>query len=389
MAEQLGRSVRHHWNLREDIIFLNHGSYGATPKPVLAEQRRWQDLMEENPVNFMRRVLPGALETARAGLAGFLRAAPADLAFVDNATGGANAVLRSLDFQPGDEILVTSHGYNAVKQTVHFIEEKTGAVMTTAEVPFPLAGPESIVAAVTAKLTGRTRLVILDHITSPTAAIQPLKELIAACKSEKILVLVDGAHAPGMLDLDLPAIGADFYTGNCHKWLCAPKGCAFLWVAPDRQADIHPTTISHPFRQGFAEEFAWTGTRDASAWLSAGAALAFFDMIGGLPAIRAYCRDLATQAAEMLADAWSTGIGTPALLRGSMATIRLPDRFRDVPAQTILDELWGNHRIEVPVHHFGGDPWVRISAAPYNYMQEYEVLRDAVLAYSGTASGRN
>ncbi|MFN3459784.1 MAG: aminotransferase class V-fold PLP-dependent enzyme [Oceanibaculum sp.] len=381
MAVSLGQAVRHHWSLRDDIVFLNHGSYGATPKAVLAEQRRWRDLMEENPVNFMRRVLPDALAAARADLARFLRADPADLGFVENATGGVNAVLRSLDFAPGDEILVTSHGYNAVKQTVHFIEEKTGAAIRIAEVPFPLDGPDAIDAAVTAQLTGRTRLVILDHITSPTATIQPLKKLIAACRSENRLVLVDGAHAPGMLDLNVPAIGADFYTGNCHKWLCAPKGCAFLWVAPERQAGIHPTTISHPFRKGFAEEFTWTGTRDASAWLSVGASIGFFDSIGGLPAVHAYCHGLAAEAAEMLAKAWDTGIGTPATLRGSMATIRLPDRFRDVPAQTILDSLWERHRIEVPVHHFGGDPWVRISAAPYNYIQEYEVLRDAVLAY--------
>lgn len=378
MAASLGQAVRHHWGLRDDILFLNHGSYGATPKAVLAEQRRWQALMEENPVNFMRRVLPPALAQARADLARFLRADPGDLGFVENATGGVNAVLRSLGFAQGDEILVTSHGYNAVKQTVHFIEEKSGAVIRIAEVPFPLDGPGAITATVTSNLSDRTRLVILDHITSPTATIQPLKELIAVCKSEKRLVLVDGAHAPGMLDLDVPAIGADFYTGNCHKWLCAPKGCAFLWVAPDRQASIHPTTISHPFRTGFAEEFSWTGTRDASAWLSVGATIGFFDTIGGLPAVRAYCQGLATEAAEMLSSAWGTRIGTPASLRGNMATIRLPERFRDIPAQTILDELWERHRIEVPVHHFGGDPWVRISAAPYNHIQEYEALRDAI-----------
>lgn len=389
MAASLGQAVRHHWGLRDDILFLNHGSYGATPKAVLAEQRRWQALMEENPVNFMRRVLPPALAQARVDLARFLRADPGDLGFVENATGGVNAVLRSLDFAQSDEILVTSHGYNAVKQTVHFIEEKTGAAIKIAEVPFPLDGPGAITAAVTSNLSDRTRLVILDHITSPTATIQPLKELIAVCKSEKRLVLVDGAHAPGMLDLDVPAIGADFYTGNCHKWLCAPKGCAFLWVAPDRQTGIHPTTISHPFRTGFAEEFSWTGTRDASASLSVGATIGFFDTIGGLPAVRAYCQGLATEAAEMLSSAWGTPIGTPASLRGSMAVIGLPERFRDIPVQEVLDGLWERHRIEVPVHHFGGDPWVRISAAPYNHMQEYEILRDAVLAYSGTASGRN
>lgn len=380
MVEQLGRGVRHHWRLREDIIFLNHGSYGATPEAVLAEQRRWQDIMEANPVNFMKRVLPGALEAARSDLAALLRADPLDLAFVDNATGGVNAVLRSLDFQPGDEILVTSHGYNAVKQTVRFVTERSGAVMVTAEVPFPLTGPDVIVAAVTAKLSDRTRLVILDHITSPTATIQPLAALIAACKSDRRLVLVDGAHAPAMLDLDLPAIGADFYTGNCHKWLCAPKGCAFLWAAPDRQDGIHPTTISHFYRQGFCEEFAWTGTRDATAWLSVGAAIGFFGILGGLPAARAYCHDLARQAAEMLADAWGTEIGTPDGMRGSMAAVRLPERFRDIPVQQVLDGLWEQHRIEVPVHHFGGNPWIRISAAPYNHIQEYEALRDAVLA---------
>ncbi|MBU0723477.1 MAG: aminotransferase class V-fold PLP-dependent enzyme [Alphaproteobacteria bacterium] len=380
MAASLGQAVRHHWNLREDIVFLNHGSYGATPEPVLAEQRRWRDRMESNPVNFMKRVLPDALESAKARLAAFLGAGPADLAFVDNATSGVNTVLRSLDFQPGDEILINSHTYNAVKQTCLHIAARSGAVLVEADIPYPLSGPQPIVEAITARLSARTRLVILDHITSPTATIMPLAPLIAAAKAAGALVLVDGAHAPGMLPLDLPAIGADYYTGNCHKWLCAPKGCAFLWVDPARQDGIHPLTISHYYGKGFSEEFAWTGTRDASAWLAVTAALDFLDALGGLETVTAYTHRLARDAAAMLADAWGTEIGCPPAMRGTMACIRLPDRYAEpaMTSQMVMDRLWQEYRIEIPVLRFAGQAWARISAAPYNEMAEYTVLKEAI-----------
>lgn len=379
-GNRFGRAIRPLWPLDEDVLFLNHGSYGAAPRAVLSAQQHWRDRLEANPVNFMKRVLPEALEQAKARLEAFLGAAASDLAFVDNATSGVNAVLRSLDFQPGEEILINSHTYNAVRQTVRHVAARTGAVLVEADIPFPLSGPQPILEAISARLGPRTRLVILDHITSPTATIMPLAPLIEAAKAAGAAVLVDGAHAPGMLSLDVPAIGADYYTGNCHKWLCAPKGCAFLWVDPARQAGIHSLTISHYYEKGFGAEFAWTGTRDPSAWLAVTAALDILDALGGLETVTAYTHRLARDAAAMLADAWGTEAGCPPDMRGSMASIRLPDRYADpaLTAQMVMDRLWAEHRIEIPILRFAGQPWARISAAPYSEMVEYTVLQKAI-----------
>jgi isopenicillin-N epimerase len=366
---------RDEWLLDPEVAFLNHGSFGATPRAVLAEQDRWRALMECHPTHFMSEELPPALRAASARLAAFVGARAEDLVFVENATAGCNVVLRSLSFAPGDEILVTDHGYAAVRKAAEYVAARAGARVIEAAVPFPLADATQVVAAVAGHLGPRTRLAIFDHITSPTAVIFPVRELTALCRAAGVPVLIDGAHALGMLSLDVPSVGADWYTGNCHKWLMAPKGSAFLWVAPDRQADTRPLVISHGYGEGFAAEFAWVGTRDPSAWLSVPAAIDFHERLGG-GQLRERNATLAREQATLLARAWATERGAPDALTGSMAAVRLPRREPATPdhALALRRELFDDHRIEVPVTAFAGALWARISAHAYNRPEDYARL---------------
>ncbi len=370
--------TRDEWLLDPEVAFLNHGSFGAAPRVVLAEQERWRAAMERRPTYFMDRELPPALRAAAGRLAEFVGAQSNDLVFVENATAACNAVLRSFQFALGDEILVTGHGYPAVRKAAEYVAARAGARVVEAAVPFPLIDETQVLAAVRARLGPKTRLAIFDHITSPTAVIFPVRELTQLCRAAGALVLIDGAHAPGMLSLDVPAIGADWYTGNCHKWLMAPKGSAFLWATPERQADTHPLVISHGFGQGFAAEFDWVGTRDPTAWLSVPTAIEFHERLGGAR-LRERNAALAREQATLLADAWRTERGAPDALTGSMAAVRLPLREAATPerALELRRKLFDEHRIEVPVIAFAGALWARISAHAYNRPADYARLASA------------
>jgi isopenicillin-N epimerase len=221
--------------LDPDWLTLNHGSFGATPRAVIAAQQGWRDRLEAQPTRFMTMELPGALRSAASQLAGFLGADAEGLGFIENATAGCNAVLRSLRFTPDEEVVVLSHGYAAVQKAAAHIAGGAGARLIEVPIPFPRPDTAGLIAALEAALTPRTRLAILDHITSPSALVLPIAPLIALCRARGVPVLVDGAHAPGQVPLNLTALGADWYAGNCHKWLLAPKGCAFLWTAPARR----------------------------------------------------------------------------------------------------------------------------------------------------------
>jgi isopenicillin-N epimerase len=272
MSLALGAAIRHEWGLDPDFLTVNHGSYGATPLVVRAEQDRWRKRMEAQPTWFFFLEVPGALREAAGALARFLSAEAEDVVFVPNATTGANAVLRSLQLEPGDEILHASHVYNAVRNTISYVAERAGAKVAVAEIPFPRPEAAAILKNIRQAIGKRTRIAVIDHITSPSGMVLPIEEIIQLCHAAGVPVLVDGAHGPGQVALDLPALGADWYVGTCHKWLCAPKGCGFLYARSDRRAELHPVTISHGYGGGFTTEFDWTGTMDPSAYRSGCAA---------------------------------------------------------------------------------------------------------------------
>jgi isopenicillin-N epimerase len=372
---------RDEWLLDPEVAFLNHGSFGATPRTVVAEQDRWRARMERHPTHFMSEELPPALRAAAARLAVFVGSEAEDLVLVENATAGCNTVLRSLRLASGDEILVTDHGYPAVRKAAEYVAARASARVVEAAVPFPLDDPAQVAAAVAAKLGPRTRLVIFDHVTSPTAVIFPVRELTALCRAAGAVVLIDGAHGPGMLALDVPSIGADWYTGNCHKWLMAPKGSGFLWTSPQRQAETHPLVISHGFGQGFTAAFDWIGTRDPTAWLAVPAAIDFHQRLGG-PGLRERNAALAREQASALARIWNTERGAPDALTGSMAAVRLPlsDAASPERAHALRRKLFDDHRIEVLVAAFAGSLWARISAHAYNRPADYGRLAECFVA---------
>lgn len=380
-----GFPIRSPWGLEDGMIFLNHGSYGATPTQLLQEQRGWQDRMERQPVRFINGELPGALHDAAGRLADFVGTTPDSLAFVENTTAGIGAVLRSIPFRPGDVIVVTDHIYNAVRQTLAHVCSTTGASLRTVTLGLPVAGAAEVAARICDAIDGQTRLVCIDHVASASAVIMPVAEVAAHCRSLGVPLLVDGAHAPGMLDLNLSALDADYYVGNCHKWLCAPKGAAFLSVADRARVGLHPLVISHAYGAGFPAEFAMVGTRDASAQLTVPAAIRFHADLGGA-ALRARNRRIARAATTRLAARLDTVCGAPPEMFGAMATVALPPAVTgpgpwDRPqANAIKAQLWDDHRIEVHVMPVAGRLWLRFCVHAYNDAAQIDALADCLAA---------
>jgi isopenicillin-N epimerase len=348
---------------------------------VLAAQDEWRARMESQPSRFMRRVLPDALRDAAAVLAGFIGAAPDDLGFTDNATTGVNAVLRSLPFAAGDEIVVLSHVYGAVANAVRHVATAAGARVVVAALPFPDPAQPAVLAALEAALTPRTRLAVLDHITSASALVLPVAAMVALCRARAVPVLVDGAHAPGQVSLDLTSIGADWYTGTCHKWLFAPKGAAFLWAAPDRQDGLHPAVISHGYGGGFRAEFDWTGTRDPTAFLAVPDAIAFHARLGGAALMRRNAA-LAAQATSLLARRLHTQAGATGAFAAAMGCVRLPI---DPGRADAFNEALMDAGTDAPVHALDGAAWLRLSAQAYNDLADYDRLGDLIEAALVTA----
>jgi isopenicillin-N epimerase len=349
--------------------------------------------MEANPCLFFVREIGSRLAAARVEVAAFVGADPDDLAFVPNATSGVNAVLRSLPLAPGDELLMTTHVYNACRNTLDYVAERAGARVVTVTVPFPVAGDDEIAEAVLDGVGPRTRLAMLDHVTSPTGLVFPVARLVAALAERGIDTLIDGAHGPGMVPVDVTAIGAAYYVGHGHKWLCAPKGAAFLHVRRDRQETVRPTVISHganavlPGVSRFRLEFDWAGTDDPTPALCLPAAIRFLGGLlpGGWDALRARNRALAVDARRLLCAAVGTAPPSPDALIGALAAVPLPDD-PSLPAPTfgVLDplqvELYERFKIEVLVNAFPAAPRrvMRISAHAYNTLADYERLADAL-----------
>jgi isopenicillin-N epimerase len=276
-------------------------------------------------------------------------------------------------------VLILSHAYGAVRNAVRFAADRAGARVTEAAMPFPQPTEDALVAAVTAAITPRTRLAVIDHITSGSAVVLPAARIVRACHEAGVPVLIDGAHAPGQVDVDLTAIAADWYTGNCHKWLCAPKGCAFLHANPARQADLHPVTISHGYGKGFLAEFDWTGTTDPSRFLAVTEAIAFHRQLGDA-ALRMRNRDLAAAGTTCVAQRLNTEAGATGAQAAAMGTIRLPatdaspDRALAIRARLLAAGT------DAPVQTLDGALWLRLSAYAYNQMEDYERLADIVAA---------
>jgi isopenicillin-N epimerase len=384
-----GREMLHHWDLDPSITYLNHGTVGVTPRRVLTRQQQVRDEIERQPSRFLLRDLSGLvglprgeptlLRQAASIVAEFLNADAGDVVFVDNATTGVNAVLRSLPLEPGDEILVTDHNYGATARVAAFVARERSAQVRVVTVPYPAFSGMALVGVIAGAITPRTRIAVLDHVTSESALIFPLDAIAAACRARGVPILVDGAHAPGMLPLDIPALGVDWYTANLHKWAHAPRSCGFLWARRDRQNNLHPPVISWGLDQGFTAEFDWVGTRDPSAWLAAPEGLALLRELGEATVWR-YNHDLAWRGAQLLADRWKTRLGFGEADIGFMATVPLPDVLGASPgeAAVLRDSLLFDDRIEVQVHAGHGRLWARISAQIYVGISDIERLAEAV-----------
>lgn len=383
---------RRFWGLKPGTVFLNHGSFGACPKPVLELQTKLRRELEAEPVQFLWRRYEERLEPARRTLAKFLGAASRDLVFVTNATTGINAVLRSLKLKRGDELLTTSVDYNACRNVLNEVVRQTGAKLVVAEIPFPLQSAAEITSAILQAVTKHTRLALLDHVTSNTAIIMPLREIIQALEARGVETLVDGAHAPGMLSPNLRELRPTYYTANLHKWVCAPKGAAFLYVREDRQASIQPVVISHgnnrprPGFTPFQDRFDWAGTFDPTAWLCVPEAIRWMGELlpGGWRELRERNHQLVVKARKLLCERFEVEPPCPEDLLGSMATIPLPARFQQRKASGKIDReqlaLYDLFGIEVPLSRFGTPTqrWLRVSAQIYNSPADYEYLADAL-----------
>jgi isopenicillin-N epimerase len=375
---------KQYWHHGKETKFLNHGAFGSCPIPVLAHQQALRVELERQPLQFLSREIEARLDVARSALANFLQANPDQLVFVPNATTGVNAVLRSYPFQAGDAVLTTNQEYNACRNALDFVADRTGIEIIVADIPDVIPDAQVVIDAIMAAIKPNVRLALLDHVVSQTGLVLPIDKIIPMLTDRGIETLIDGAHAPGMLPLNLRTLGATYYTGNCHKWLCSPRGAAFLYVDVNRINDVHPTTISHGRndargdsdggRSRFHLEFDWTGTWDPTAYLSVPAAIDFMGSLlpGGWPELMDHNRESAIVARQHLAQVLEIPLPCPDQMLGSMATLPLPDGN----AAQLVQDLWETAQIEVAVFPFprGHSQMLRLSAQIYNDPQEYEFL---------------
>jgi isopenicillin-N epimerase len=386
------RAIRELWALDPEVTFLNHGSFGACPPPVLAAAQRVRERLEREPVRFLIAELECLLDDARGVVAAFVGAEPEDLAWVPNTTSGVSTVLRSLPLAPGDELLTTDHAYNACRQALEHVAAAAGAKVVTARVPFPIAGPDAVVEALLAHVGPRTRLALVDHITSPTALVFPVARIVEELARRGVDTLVDAAHAPGMIPLELDRTGAAYTTGNFHKWLCAPKVAAFLHVRRDRQEHVHPLAISHgrnsprTDRSRFLLEHDWTGTFDPAPYLCVPEALRFLEehVPGGVAGWMRENHETAVAARRLLCAELGVPLACPDEMLGAMASVILPLSLpsgEPVGRFDLLQEmLFRRYGIEVPIFPFPDmtQRILRVSTPAYVALDDVRKLVDAL-----------
>jgi isopenicillin-N epimerase len=369
--------------LRPGVVFLNHGSFGACPRPVFQAYQAWQTELERQPVEFLGRRFADLMRQARAALGAYLGADTDDLVFVPNATTGLNAVARALPLAPGDEVLGTDHEYGALDRTWRFVCAKRGACYVRRPVPLPVASADEVIEAVWSGVTQSTRVLFVSHITSPTALIFPVAELARRARAAGILSVVDGAHAPGQVPLDLETLGADFYAGNCHKWMLAPKGAGFLYARPAAQPLLEPLVVSWgwqsetPGPSRFVDEHQWQGTRDVSAYLAVPAAIEFMAE-HRWDAVRPACHALVRHARRAIAELTGLEPICPDAPEwyAQMATMPLPP----CDAQALMRRLYEEYRVEAPIITWGGRQFIRVSIQGYNTGDDVEALRAGLKA---------
>lgn len=368
--------------LDPSIVFLNHGSFGATPKPVFEVYQRWQRELENQPVEFLDRRAPGLLEEARTRLAEYLGTKRDNLVFISNATTGGNIVARSLNIGPGDEVLATDHEYGALDRTWWYLSEKRGFKYINYKLPFPLTSPSDVADAFWRGVNPNTKVIFISHITSPTGVILPVPDICKRARQAGILTIVDGAHAPGQIQLNIDQIGSDFYTGNLHKWLCAPKGSAFLYTRPEKQYLIEPLVISwgylnpSPGKSPYVDLLQWTGTRDISPYLAVPTAIDF-EASHDWDQVRSNCHILAKETSIEI----NRLTGLPAIHNGDdnwfgqMASILLPERIDILKLKSLLYE---KYKIEIPLFDWNGYKIIRVSFQGYNTTDDMELLIKAL-----------
>jgi len=363
------------------VAFLNHGGFGACPRPVFETYQAWQRELEAQPVEFLGRRLDGLLEEARRRLADYVGTLANNLVFVPNVTHGVNIVARSLNLQPGDEVLSTDHEYGAADRAWRFTCQKWGARYVNQPIPLPIHDTAEVVDQLWTGVNEHTRIIFLSHITSSTALILPVAPICQRARAAGILTVVDGAHAPGQIELDLDKLGADFYTGNCHKWLCAPKGSGFLYVRPEYQSLLEPLIISwgwqsmSPGSSPFIDYFQWIGTDDPAAYLSIPAAIDY-QLQSDWPQIRSACHHLAREARARIQEV----TGLPPICPDSeewwMQMFAAPLPACDL--KEVSQRLWEEFRVEAPIFEWQGRPLVRVSIQAYNQPQDVDRLLEAL-----------
>lgn len=366
-------ALRNQFLLDPDVVFLNHGSFGACPIPVFEQYQHWQRELERQPVAFFQRRADALLDEARQTIGAYLNASPDDLVFVPNATIGINTVARSLDLKPGDEILTTDHEYGAMDYTWAFICGKTGATYIRHSIPLPVTSHADFVESLWGAVTPRTKVIFISHITSPTALIFPVTEICRRARQAGILTVIDGAHVPGQLPLDLTALDVDFYSGNFHKWLCAPKGAGFLYARREHHATVNPLVISWGWTDGasFVKQNTWQGTRDLAAFISVPAAIQF-QRENNWDTIRQQCHNLASTARTRISELSSREPISPDSTEwfAQMVTIPLPP----CDIEAVKERLYKEHCVEVPLMVWNEKPYIRTSFQGYNTIDDLERL---------------
>lgn len=393
MSENLARQFL----LREDVVFLNHGSFGACPRPVFETYQRWQLDLERQPVEFLGRNLTETMRVPRIALSAELGCSSDDLVGLTNATTGLNIVAQSLDLKPGDQILTTDHEYSALEKTWTYVARRTGAEIVVVKVPMPLLTEAQFTDTIIAGMTERTKVLFLSHITSPTALLFPIERSIAEARKRGIWSVIDGAHTPGHIKLDLDAIGADFYSGNCHKWLMTPKGSAFLHARPEVQGLLNPLVISHgwtvdskqPGAKGafgnspFVDGIEMQGTRDPAPWLTVPAALEF-RCDNDWTSVAAHCQQLAQDTAHRLGELTGLApLSAPQFCAPQMVAMPLPEC--DVVA--VKDALLDKYNIEIPVFKWQDTCIARLSVQGYNSRPQMDLLIEALTDLLGLRAG--